>query len=52
MIKGSEIRKAEAMAAVGKPGAKQMLPEKLQKREIPNDRRKLTKSIFEGPFRF
>jgi len=42
----------EAMAAVGKPGAKQLLPEKLQKRESPNDRRKLSESICEGPFRF
>src|SRR5216117_1960377 len=42
----------EAMAAVGKPGAKESLPEKLQKRESPNDRRKLTESVCEGPFRF
>jgi len=42
----------EAMAAVGKPGAKEVLPERLQKRESPNDRRKLTESICEGPFRF
>jgi len=42
----------EAMAAVGKPGAKELLPEKLQKRESPNDRRKLNESICEGPFRF
>jgi len=35
----------EAMAAVGKPGAKEVLPDKLQKRESPNDRRKLTDSI-------
>ena len=42
----------EAMAAVGKPGAKEVLPEKLQKRESPNDRRKLAESICEGPFRF
>ena len=27
-----------------------LLPEKLQKRESPNDRRKVTGSIFEGPF--
>jgi len=40
----------EAMAAVGRPGSKELLPEKLQKRESPNDRRKLTESIFEGPF--
>jgi nitroreductase len=42
----------EAMAAVGKPGPKELLPEKLQQRESPNDRRKLTESICEGPFRF
>jgi nitroreductase len=42
----------EAMAAVGKSGPKELLPEKLQKRESPNDRRKLTESICEGPFRF
>jgi nitroreductase len=41
----------EAMAAVGKPGDKELLPEKLQVRETPNDRRKLSESIFEGPFR-
>ena len=41
----------EAMAAVGKPGAKEVLPEKLQARESPNDRRKLSESIFEGPFK-
>jgi nitroreductase len=42
----------EAMAAVGWPGPKEVLPEKLQKRESPNDRRKLSESICEGPFRF
>jgi len=42
----------EAMAAVGKAAPKEVLPEKLQKRESPNDRRKLTQSICEGPFRF
>jgi hypothetical protein len=41
----------EAMAVVGRPGAKEVLPEKLQKRESPNDRRRLTESICEGPFR-
>ena len=40
----------EAMAAVGKPGPKELLPEKLQAREIPNDRRKLSDSVYEGPF--
>ena len=42
----------EAMAAVGKPAPKEVLPEKLQKRESPNDRREVTESIREGPFRF
>ncbi len=40
----------EAMAAVGKPGPKEALPEKLRARESPNDRRKLSDSIFEGLF--
>jgi len=44
--------RAEAMAAVGKPGAKETLPEKLRAKESPNDRGKLTESIREGPFRF
>jgi nitroreductase len=42
----------EAMVAVGKPGDKADLPEKLQQAESPNDRRKLGKSICEGPFSF
>src|SRR3984893_15364804 len=41
----------EAMAAVGKPGPKEVLPEKLQARESPNDRRKVSESIFEGRFK-
>jgi nitroreductase len=40
----------EAMAAVGKSGPKESLPEKLQARETPNDRRKLSESVFEGSF--
>jgi hypothetical protein len=40
----------EAMAAVGRPGPKELLPEKLRARETPNDRRKLSQSVFEGPF--
>jgi len=39
-----------AMAAVGKPGPKETLPEKLQQREAPNDRRPLEQTICEGPF--
>jgi nitroreductase len=41
----------EAMAAVGRPGPKESLPEKLQARESPNERRKLSESVFEGPFK-
>jgi nitroreductase len=41
----------EAMAAVGKPGAKELLPEKLRARESPNDRRKLSESVHEGAFK-
>ncbi len=44
--------RVEAMAAVGKPGVKENLPEKLRTRESPNERRKLSESICEGPFRF
>lgn len=40
----------EAMAAVGRPGPKELLPEKLQAHEIPNDRRKVFESVYEGPF--
>jgi nitroreductase len=41
----------EAMAVIGKPGRQEDLPPKLQEREIPNDRRKLTETVFEGPYR-
>ena len=40
----------EAMAAVGKPGPKESLPERLRGRENPNDRRAVKESVFEGPF--
>ncbi len=40
----------EAMAAVGRPGRSEQLPEPLQARETPNDRRPLTQSVCEGPF--
>jgi nitroreductase len=40
----------EAMVAVGKPGAPESLPEKLQAIETPNDRRPLEQTICEGPF--
>ncbi|HEY5523070.1 MAG TPA: nitroreductase family protein [Desulfuromonadaceae bacterium] len=40
----------EAMAAIGLPGRIEELPEPLQAREAPNDRRPLTQTICEGPF--
>jgi nitroreductase len=40
----------EAMAAIGRPGRIEDLPEALQARETPNDRRPLAQSICEGPF--
>lgn len=42
----------EAMAAIGRPGAKEALPEELQKREMPNNRRKLEQTVCEGAFSF
>ena len=44
--------RVEAMAAVGRPGTKELLPEELQQRESPNDRRALAGTVCEGPFRF
>jgi nitroreductase len=41
----------EAIVAVGKPGAKESLPEKLQAIEAPNDRRPLDQTVCEGSFR-
>jgi nitroreductase len=42
----------QAMVAIGKPGPKENLPEHLQKRESPNDRRPLEQSVCEGKFAF
>jgi nitroreductase len=41
-----------AMIAIGRPGAKEDLPEHLQKRESPNDRRPLAQTVCEGKFAF
>lgn len=40
----------EAMAAVGLPGDVRQLPDMLQARELPSDRRKLEQTICEGTF--
>jgi len=42
----------QAMVAIGRPGAKEDLPEHQQKRESPNDRRPLVQTICEGGFKF
>jgi nitroreductase len=42
--------RVEAMAAIGRPGDKESLPEELRKREVPNDRRDLKQTVCEGPF--
>jgi len=41
----------EAMAAVGKPGRKEDLPEDFQARELPNTRRPISELVFNGRFR-
>jgi len=41
----------ETMAAVGLPGHTSNLPEELQKREFPSDRKNLAEITFEGTFR-
>jgi len=43
--------RVEAMVAIGRPGKKEDLPENIQQRESPNERRKLSETAFEGPFR-
>jgi len=40
----------EAMFAVGKPAPKETLPQDLQEREEPNDRKKVDEFVFEGEF--
>lgn len=42
----------EAMAAIGRPADPSTLPADLQAKETPSDRRKLEKTICEGPFCF
>ena len=40
----------EAMAAIGRPGRIADLPEQLQPRETPNERKPLAQSVCEGPY--
>lgn len=41
----------EAMIAIGRPGRKQDLPEEMQKREKPSDRKPLSEIAFRGGFK-
>ncbi len=41
----------EMMIAIGKPGAKENLPEMLQEKEAPSDRKPLSEIVMEGAFR-
>jgi len=41
----------EAMLAIGKKAPKENLPEELQKREFPSDRRPLDEIIMKGKFK-
>lgn len=43
--------KVEAMAAIGKDGDKETLPEELKEREFPSGRKSLSKIVFEGAFK-
>jgi nitroreductase len=40
----------EAMIALGKPGPLNVLPDELQKKEVPSDRKKVAEFISEGTF--
>ncbi len=42
--------RVEAMAAVGKPGRVEELPDTLRQRESPSQRRPVAESVFEGRF--
>jgi nitroreductase len=42
----------DAMAAIGRPGPAENLPEQLRAREAPNTRKSLTQIVCEGPFSF
>lgn len=41
----------EAMCAIGRPGKKEDLPEKMREEEKPSDRKPMTEFVFEGIFK-
>ena len=50
-LKIPEGYQVEAIAAVGKPGKKEDLPEEMQKNEYPSGRKKVSEFVFEGEFK-
>jgi len=50
-LKTPEGYQVEAIAAVGKPGKKEDLPEEMQKNEYPSGRKKVSEFVFEGEFK-
>lgn len=46
-----EVYEVEAMVVVGKPGKKEELPDRLQQREIPSGRKKISEIVLEGRFK-
>jgi nitroreductase len=51
-LKIPEGFRVEAMAAIGKPGDVEELPEQVREREVQSGRRRLAETICEGPFCF
>lgn len=48
LLKLSDVWRVEAMIAIGKPGDAKDLPQELQEREEPSDRKPLNEIVFEG----
>ena len=51
LLKVPDGYQVEAMAAIGRPGTLESLPEKYREREFPSDRKKLSEIVMEGFFR-
>ena len=49
IVKAPDNFRIEAAVAIGYPGNKDDLPEALQARELPSDRRPVSETIFNGP---
>jgi nitroreductase len=50
-LKVPDAYRVEAAIAIGRPGDKSLLPERLQAREVPSDRLPLDQIVFRGGFR-